>query len=119
MSRDRLERVLVEALRAADPPARLQRAIAEDAELTDAERAWLAAVDADGLRLGALQVARLRWARLLRGAEAVRRWAAQDEATFAVVFRQYHREVPMTATAPEEEAALFLRWVQSDQGTMQ
>jgi hypothetical protein len=90
------ERRLAAAMRAADPVA--------------AVRALHPGVDADGVRLTALLVARLRFERLLRGSPEAEAWFDGDPAGFARAFRRYHAEVPPRAFFPAEEAALFAAW---------
>lgn len=87
------ERRLAAAMRADDPAA--------------AVRALYPAADADGVRLAALLVARLRFERLLRGAPAAEAWFERDPAGFARVFARYHAEVPPRAFFPADEAARF------------
>ena len=87
------ERQLAAAMRADDPVA--------------AVRALHPEADADGVRLAALLVARLRFERLLRGAPAAGAWFARDPAGFARFFRRYHAAVPPRAFFPADEAALF------------
>jgi hypothetical protein len=105
----RYERVIARVLLAADPVAALAEATrrTRDAAL----REQLRAVDADGLRLSALLVARLRFERLVRGSGAAAAWFDRDPAGFAAYFRAYHAEVPPRAFTPAAEAADFLRFV--------
>jgi hypothetical protein len=105
----RLERTLARAMRSDDPVAALRRA-ARDAGLDADLRRRLARVDADGVRIAALLVARLRFERLLRGCPEAEDWFDRDGAGFADAFRRYHREVPMRAFFPGAEARLFRAW---------
>lgn len=90
------ERRVAAALRARDP-VRAMRVIHRD-------------VDADGVRMTALLVARLRFERLLRGSPVAEASFDRDPAAFARDFRRYHREVPPRAFFPRDEAALFGAW---------
>lgn len=92
------ERRLAHALRSADPLA----------ELTGEPNH--AAIDADGLRLAALFVARLRFERLQHGDLLAADHFDRDPAGFAALFRRYQAEVPPSAAFPQDEAALFRRW---------
>jgi hypothetical protein len=90
------ERRLAAAMRARDPVA--------------AMRAIHPGVDADGVRMTALIVARLRFERLLRGSPEAEASFDRDPAAFAETFRRYHADVPPSAFFPAEEAALFDAW---------
>jgi hypothetical protein len=90
------ERRLAAAMRARDPVA--------------AMRAIHPAVDADGVRMSALLVARLRFERLMRGSPEAEASFDRDPAAFARDFHRYHREVPPRAFFPVDEAALFRAW---------
>ncbi len=92
------ERRLAHALRSADPLAAL------------ADEPMHAAIDADGLRLAALFVARLRFERLQHGDLLAADHFDRDPAGFAALFRRYQAEVPPSAAFPQDEAALFRRW---------
>jgi hypothetical protein len=90
------EKQLAAAMRARDPVA--------------AVRAIHPAVDADGVRMTALLVARLRFERLMRGSPEAEAWFDRDAAGFARAFARYHAEVPPRAFFPVDEAALFGAW---------
>jgi hypothetical protein len=106
-----LQRVLLQACLAADPVAFLGAELARaDLPLDAAERAWLAGLDADGLRLTRLLVHKLRFERLLRGAPALRAAFAADPEGTAARWEAYAAAVPPAAVLPAEEAALFARW---------
>lgn len=90
------EKQLAAAMRARDPVA--------------AMRAIYADVDADGVRMTALLVARLRFERLLRGSPEAEASFDRDAAAFARDFARYHAEVPPRAFFPADEAALFRAW---------
>jgi hypothetical protein len=90
------EKQLAAAMRARDPVAAL--------------RAIDPHVDADGVRLTALLVARLRFERLLRGSPEAEEWFDRDAAAFTRAFSRYHAEVPPRAFFPADEAALFSAW---------
>jgi hypothetical protein len=87
---------LAQAMRAADPVAAV-RAFAPDA-------------DADGVRMTALLVAKLRFERLLRGSPAADAWFSADPAAFARAFGAYHAAVAPRAFFPRDEAWLFAAW---------
>lgn len=90
------EKQLARAMRARDPVA--------------AVRAIHPGADADGVRMTALLVARLRFERLMRGSPEAEASFDRDAATFARDFARYHREVPPRAFFPVDEAALFCAW---------
>lgn len=102
------EALLARVLRAPDPAGALAAAVADPA-VPDAVRAWARAIDADGLRIGARLVARLRAERLLDGDDDARALFAADGAAFAALFARYHAEVP-GAWSPGEEAARWRVW---------
>lgn len=104
-----LERWLVRAMASPDPAAVLVRG-ARDRRLPAELRRRLLKADADGVRLSALLVARLRFERLLNGSTAAAAWFEAEPADFAAAFRRYHEEVPLTAFFPPEEAAAFAGW---------
>jgi hypothetical protein len=87
---------LAAAMRAEDPVA--------------AVRALHPGADADGVRMTALLVARLRFERLVRGSAAAEAWFDRDPADFARAFRRYHAEVAPRAFFPADEAELFESW---------
>jgi hypothetical protein len=96
MKRSDWETLLAAAMRAEDPVAAVQ-ALHPDA-------------DADGVRMTALLVARLRFERLVRGSPAAEAWFDRDPADFARAFRRYHADVPPRAFFPADEAELFEAW---------
>jgi len=106
----RFERVVADAMRAADPAAAM-RVAARDRRLPAAMRRALAAADADGVRMAALLVARLRFERLLRGSPEAEAWFESDPEGFAEGFRRYHAEVAPAAFDPAGEAGLFRAWM--------
>ncbi len=100
------ERIVAAAMTAPDPVGALRRAARArglDADL----RARLLGADADGLRMSALLVARLRFERLLRGSAEAEAFYETDPAGFTATFRRYHQSVPPSAFFPREEAALW------------
>jgi hypothetical protein len=107
----RLTALLVDALLAPDPPAALAAALArEGAALDPAERAALAQVEPDGLRLCARLVEKLRLERLLAGDARLRADFRTDPAGFSARFRRYAAEVPPATPWPAEEVAAFRAW---------
>ena len=112
-----VERVLLEAVHAEDPPSRLGDLVAEAGDrLTEDERAYLLAADADGLRLTGLLVVKLRFERVLRGDPALRREFDADPRALLERFRRYVREVPAAAVFPEDESRAFSAWSCSYRG---
>lgn len=63
--------------------------------------------DADGVRVAALLVAKLRFERLLNGSADVAEEFDDDAEGFAAKFKRYHRAVAPTAWSPVDEAALW------------
>jgi hypothetical protein len=90
------EKQVAAAMRARDPVAAV-RALYPDA-------------DADGVRMTALIVAKLRFERLMRGSPEAEAWFERDPAGFTRAFSRYHAEVPPRAFFPVDEAALFRAW---------
>lgn len=101
----RLQALLADALGADDPVAFVRARAAEPG----ADPA-LAAIDADGLRIAAMLVAKLRFQRLLNGSKLAGGWFERDAAAFTAAFRRYHRAVVPTAIDPWREAAAFATW---------
>ena len=106
------EQLLAEALRDEDPVTALHTA-ASRPEISQELRKVLCTVDPDGLRMTALLVARLRFERLLQGSELAATWFDRDPESFTQAFRTYHRQVPLRAFFPREEARTFARWYRS------
>lgn len=106
-----LQATLAGLLRARDPAA----ALAAVAAQPDADPR-LAAVDADGLRLAALLVAKLRFQRLLSASPAAAEWFERDGRGFTEAFRAYHEGSPSPALDPWGEAAAFARWCAARDG---
>lgn len=104
-----IEEILARAMIAPDPVDVLGRA-ARDDTLPASVRKALAAVDADGLRLSALLVVRLRFERLMQGSVEASAWFERDPEGFSAAFRRYHHSVPPTASFPPQEAQLFDRF---------
>ena len=104
------ERRLVEILLARDPEQAL-RAAAADRGLPASVRKAFAGASADGVRMAALLVARLRFERLMRGCPEAAQAFEAEPGKFATSFRRYHAEVPPTAFFPAAEASLFRAWV--------
>lgn len=104
------ERLVARALTAADPVDAFARA-SRARGLTPELKTCLASVQAGGVRLTALLVARLRFERLLRGSAAVERWYESDPRDFTEAFRAYHHAVPPRAFRPDAEARAFRGWL--------
>ena len=107
----RFEAVVAKAMTALDPVAALETA-SKDPELPSDLR-----VDADGVRLTALLVAKLRFERLLRGCSEAADWFDEDPEGFSGVFRRYHHQVTPLAFFPPEEARQFLSWLRASPAT--
>ncbi len=105
----RFEELLAHAMRADDPVAALEAAVA-DPELDRETRDALGQIDHDGVRIQALLVARMRFERLLQGSTEAEAIFESDPSAFSALFRAYHRDVAMTAFFPAAEAALFGEW---------
>jgi hypothetical protein len=103
----RYERALANVLLAADP-------IVARAALAAEERALLAALADDGLRICGLLVARLRFERLRHGSRAAADRFERDPREFTRAFKRYHASVPPTACFPPEEARAFEEWRASE-----
>ncbi len=108
-SRDPLASILAAAMRADDPVAVVTKA-SRDRSLPSSLRRALAMIDANGLRMSALLVARLRFERLLNGSTAAGEAYDADAESFAREFRAYHREVPARASFPRDEARDWNAW---------
>ncbi len=114
MNRAELERHqarLADLLLAPDPAAALAAASAAAGAGPE-----LAAIDADGLRLAALLVVKLRFQRLMNASAVAAEWFERDGAGFTAAFRRFHHEVPPTALDPWREAADFAAWCERPTG---
>lgn len=80
------------------------------AGLSDEERAWIAAFDADGVRLTGFLVRKLRFERICRGDTAAERWFERDPEAFVRAFKAYNAAIPPVAIFPRDEAAAFRAW---------
>jgi len=100
-----LQRLLADALTSADPAASVR------ARGAAAQWPELAAIDADGLRMAALLVSKLRFERLVQGSRAAAGWFQRDGRGFTAAFAEYHRDVPPRAHDPWQEAAAFADWL--------
>jgi hypothetical protein len=103
------ETVLLGIVRAADPAAALRRA-ARDARLSARLRRAFGQADADGVRIAALLVAKLRFERLLRGSAEVDFAFEHDPRGFTEIFRRYHAQAPLSAFDPLSEVETFRAW---------
>ena len=95
-----LQAALAEVLRAADPVAAL-----------DDHPTLGHAIDADGLRIAALLVAKLRFERLMQGSRRANKLWERDPRAFTQTFRAYHAEMAPRALDPREEATAFETWL--------
>lgn len=73
--------------------------------------------DADGLRVAALLVAKLRFQRLTNGSRRALEWFERDPRAFTAAFQRYHHAVVPDALDPWREAELFERWLDDDAAT--
>jgi uncharacterized protein (UPF0276 family) len=105
----RTEHWIARAMTARDPVACLELA-ARDRALPASLRRVLKEADADGVRISALLVARLRFERLVQGSDVASAWFERDPRSFATAFRAYHAEVAPRAFFPPEEARAFDAW---------
>ncbi len=105
-----LQRLLLDALLADDPPATLRESLAT-ADLNADVRQMLAGIDETGLRLASLLIGRLRFERLTGADAALASAFRTDPAEFVRQFAAYHRDVPPTAYFPAEETEAFRRWL--------
>jgi hypothetical protein len=95
---------------APDPVEALRRA-SRDTRLPSPMRRALREASADGVRMAALLVAKLRFERLLRGSPEAEDWFERDPAGFSAAFRRYHEAVAPSAFFPPVEARLFHAWL--------
>jgi hypothetical protein len=107
----RYERLLLCALRAADPVAVL-RATASDSTTPPPLREALRAAcrHADGVRITALLCARLRFERLVQVSAVAASFYASDPAGFARALHRYHTRVA-AVESHRAEARRFERWL--------
>jgi hypothetical protein len=103
------ERVFAAVLLSADPLAR-RDALLADQELAPTTREQLVSLDADGLQLSAMLVAKLRFERLMQGSDSARTWFERDPREFTAAFRRYHHSSAPRARFPSEEALEFDAW---------
>jgi hypothetical protein len=101
----RLQAVLADALLAPDPAAFVRAAAARP----DADP-MLRAIDADGLRIAALLVAKLRFQNLMNASRTASEWFERDGAGFTAAFKRYHHEVPPASLDPWGERDQFDAW---------
>jgi hypothetical protein len=93
-----LQQLVGEALTAADPVAFWREHLPDQP------------LDADGLRIAALLVAKLRFQRLMNASREAAAWFARDPEGFTEAFRRYHEEVAPAALDPWREAQAFAAW---------
>jgi hypothetical protein len=105
-----VEEILARALLAEDPESELRSAI-DDPATAPAVLDALRAIDADGLRIAGLLVAKLRFERIMNGSGSAAAWFESDPRAFTEAFRRYHRAVPPTNVFPSFEARRFEEWI--------
>ncbi|TNE87468.1 MAG: DUF692 family protein [Deltaproteobacteria bacterium] len=94
--------------RSLGPALRTRSGLATTSEhLPEPHRIALSAADADGVKLSAMLMAKLRYERVLHGVSGATEAADADPAGFARRFFAYHRATPATAFFPWQEAALW------------
>lgn len=103
------EQLLADALRHPDPASAVST-LRDDLRLPADTRAALAHAHADGVRMAALLVARLRFERLVQGSPTGSAAFDRDPEGFVSAFRRYHAEVPPRALDAGEEDAAFAAW---------
>jgi len=101
------QELLARILREPDPVAARDRTAAR---CNEPVRSWLLALDADGLRISARLILRLRASLLLQGDDDVRRRLQEDPVDLSRALRAYHDAAPPTALTPDEEAATWRQW---------
>lgn len=101
----RLQAVLADALLAPDPAA-----FVRDAAARPGADPALRAIDADGLRIAALLVAKLRFQNLMNASRLASEWFERDGAGFTAAFKRYHHEVPPASLDPWGERDQFAAW---------
>jgi hypothetical protein len=102
------QRVLADAMRAADPVAAVRAASEDDHHPASLRRALQQALRNEaGLRMTALLVAKLRFERLVRGSGEAAALFDRHPRAFTEAFRRYHAETPARATFPAAEARDF------------
>lgn len=106
----RMQEILIRALTHVDPPAELQRALAEATDLPDAEREALRRLDAEGLRLAHIMLFKIRFEQLLRGHKDMARLFAENPPEFMRLFRAYTAAVPSASFLTDEEGQRFEEW---------
>lgn len=108
-----LQRVLGRALVGPDPEAELTAAAAG---LPEHLTALLCHVDHEGLQIARLLVARLRFERLMHGSRRAMRLFERAPELLTRRFRDYHADVPPTASDPWGEAESFEGWLRKRRG---
>jgi hypothetical protein len=103
------ERILADAMTRRDPVAEFARAAA-DTSLPDWMRRAFRAAHADGVRLSALLVAKLRFERLVQGSRCASEWFDRDARSFTAAFKRYHEHCPPRAVMASDEGRAFDAW---------
>ena len=101
----RMQAMLADLLLAPDP----EQALREHRSRAGAP-VELGAIDADGLRLAALLVAKLRFQLLMNASSEANDWFARDGAGFTAAWKRYHHGVPPVALDPWREHDAFAAW---------
>jgi len=103
------ERAVARALRSPDPAA-AWAAATEDPAVPEEARAAMRAASADGVRVAALLIVRLRFERLMRGSDAAGDLFEKAPRLFTDAFKAYHAAVPPTGLLAQDEARQFEEW---------
>jgi hypothetical protein len=103
------EQLVAEALTNLDPATRFERA-ARDESLPQWMRDAFRGARADGVRISALLVAKLRFERLIQGSPRAADWFERDARSFTAAFKRYHSSVPPIAAFSGDEGCAFDAW---------
>jgi hypothetical protein len=106
----RVQQLLLDALLSDDPPRTLRRLAEQAADLSETERAFLRRIDADGFRLSALLIQKLRFERLTAADPALAEQFERRPEEVVALFRAYNAAVPPIVYFPEQEAGRYHQW---------
>ena len=105
-----IQHILAKALFADDPFAALQAAL-ERSELSEADRASLAGISPDGLRMAGLLVKKLRFQRITGGDPRLRQLFDEDPERFVRLYRAYAEASASNTVFPDQESRQFRQWL--------
>lgn len=106
----RFERAIADALRGPEP-ARAFETIANDESHPSDLREALRHAPANGVRIAALLIVRLRFERIQQASKVAAEFFATDPRGFTAAFRRFHDEVPPMALQPFQDARDFEAWL--------